>query len=86
MQLLEEKNALDKGTDLYSRIKDDYSYINKICVLCRDLDNIVQNNNDSYYYENKNIDIIEDINNGTFENLYDYIYPKKCYHSFHDEC
>ena len=86
VQLLEEKNALDKGTDLYSRIKDDYSYINKICVLCQDLDNIVQNNNDSYYYENKNIDIIEDINNGTFENLYDYIYPKKCYHSFHDEC
>ena len=74
MRLLNEKNALDKGADFYSRIQDDYSYINKVCILCNDLDNTIQSN--SYYYSHEQIDIIEDINNGTFENLYDYINPK----------
>ena len=87
MKLLEEKNALDKGSEFYSRIKDDYSYINKICVLCNDLDDTVPiDYEDSYYYDHKEINIINDINNGEFENFYDYVTPKKCYHSFHDGC
>ena len=49
------------------------------------LRNIIQNYDSKYYYSDK-IDVIEDINNGTFENFYDYIFPKKCNHSFHDDC
>ena len=83
--LLKEKNAEKKSSDFYSKIEVDINYINKICVLCCDLDNIIQNYDSKYYYSDK-IDVIEDINNGTFENFYDYIFPKKCNHSFHDDC
>lgn len=84
-RLLKEETAKNKSSDLYSKIQDDINYINKICVLCCDLDNVIQNN-DSRYYNSDKIDVIDDINNGNFENFYDYIFPKKCNHSFHDDC
>ena len=87
MKLLEEKNALDKGSDFYSRIEKDYSFINKVCVLSNNSDNTIPiDYEDSYNYDYNKIDIIDDLNNGKFENFYDYVIPKKCNHSFHDEC
>ena len=81
-----EKNERDKKTgDIYSLIKKDFAKITRICLFCtgdKYLD-IEQN-----YYDigiNK-IDIIEDINNGNFSDLYSYITPDKCCHSFHYDC
>ena len=83
IKLVEKKILLSEVSDLYSQIEKDYTLINKVCLFCRKNDVLYLEDN---YYNNKENEFIDDINNGTFENLFDYITPKKCSHLYHEDC
>jgi len=86
---LEECKERDKNdkiaNNIYSLIKKDFTKIARTCLFCTDdfyLD-IVPKYCD---IDTNKIDVIDDINNGNFSDLYSYITPDKCCHSFHYDC
>ena len=92
-QLLEKKNHQKLLRDFYRKIKQDYTNINKICLLCLNKDSIlnlenIDSDNDNILDYNKKStnNIINDINNGIFKNFMNYITPKKCSHLYHKSC
>ena len=97
MRILETNKLLDRASNLYDLIKNDYSLIEKVCLLCAENDKSPLFNVNEDYYENTNInndnnknnleiDFIDDINNGNFTSFMKYITPKICNHFYHDNC
>ena len=97
MRILETNKLLDRVSNLYDLIKNDYSLIEKVCLLCEENDKSPLFNVNEDYYENANInndnnknnleiDFIDDINNGNFTIFMKYITPKICNHFYHDNC
>ena len=92
-RLLEIKNHKKLLQDFCRKIKQDYTNINKICLLCLNKDSIlnlenIDSDNDSILDYNKRStnNIINDINSGIFKNFMNYITPKKCSHLYHKSC
>ena len=81
MKLLQEEEFEEKARNIYQLIINDYTQIQKVCLICNEIDNTIITLDD-----NKEIDIIEDINNNRFSNILIYITPEKCCHLYHDKC
>ena len=81
MKLLQEEEFEEKARNIYQLIINDYTLIQKVCLICNEIDNTIITLDD-----NKEIDIIEDINNNRFSNILSYITPEKCCHLYHDKC
>ena len=80
-KLLEEKKFRENARNIYQLIVKDYTLINKVCLICSNIDKSIIIDDDV-----NEIDVVEDINNGRFDNLHDYITPKSCCHLYHDKC
>lgn len=76
--LLEEKKFRENARNIYQLIVKDYTLINKVCLICSNIDKSIIIDDDV-----NEIDVVEDINNGRFDNLHDYITPKSCCHLYH---
>lgn len=83
MKLLAQEKFKEKTKNFYSLIQKDYTLIEKVCLLCTNMD---KSNNNVNYNNNEEIDAIDDFNKGNYLNLYDFISPKECCHLFHDNC
>ena len=83
--MLEIHEINQKAQNIYSLIEKDFTKITRVCLFCAD-DNYLNEEQNYNIIDSNQIDIIDDINNGNFYDLYSYITPNKCCHSFHNVC
>ena len=81
-KLLEKEKYLAKISDLYNSIKNNYSNLNQVCLICLKGYFSIK----CFPDENDKIDIIDEINKGKFDNFKQYITPEKCEHFYHKNC